>query len=203
MIRINLLKPETKEFREEIQPKTEEGKKFDLAKGLVIVSLLLVGVLFINQKRAIKRENVMLERARQEKEKLLYVFSKLEELEKQKALYEKKISLIRKLKSFQDTPVRVMDGLREEIPSSVWLTQCTFDSNTVHIKGRAFSNSAIADYILNLEINPYFDEVNLIATIQKRISNIDIHEFSLTALYAFSHVTGSGEEAAGSISTEK
>ncbi|MFQ6069346.1 MAG: PilN domain-containing protein [Candidatus Aminicenantales bacterium] len=201
MIRINLLKPEKKDLREEIQPKPEKERKFDLAKALIIISLFLVGVLFISQRSAIRKESVMLEKARKEKEKLLYVFSKLEELEKQKALYERKINLIRELKSFQDTPVRVMDGLSEEIPPSVWLTQCTFDNNVVHIKGRAFSNSAIADYISNLEINPYFDDVNLIASIQRRIKNIDIHEFSLTAHYTFSQETGS-QEAGGNITGE-
>lgn len=188
MIRINLLKPEGKDFKQGVYPVSEEAKdkkKTEYSMFAIILSVFLCTALFFTQKNSSKKESALLQNAQDQKQRLLYVFSKLEELEQQKALYEKKINLIRQLKSKQGSSVRVMDGLSENIPSAVWLTQSSFDKSSVQIKGLAFSNSSIADYLSYLEINPYFDEVNLIASIQKRIRNNDVHEFSMTANYTF------------------
>lgn len=199
MIRVNLLKPEKKEFKEGFQTNTEkakEKKKPDYSKAAVIFAVILIAGLSYTQRHILKKEQGLLQKTQEEKQKLLYVFSKLEELERQKSLYEKKINLIEQLKSEQGAPVRVMDGLSEEIPSWVWLTQSIFDNNTIQIKGKALSNSSIADYISNMEINPYFDEVNLIASVQNDVKNTEIHEFSLTARYTLNQETHSQKDNA-------
>jgi len=190
MIRINLLKPGKKELKDVKLPKEaaalpkekfKEKKKTDPAKLIVLVSFVLVAFLFLTQRNAINKEKRLLENATEEKNKLIYVFSKLEQLEEQKALYEKKITLIRQLKSRQEVPVRIIDELSKNLPDWVWLTQATYEKQRVRLKGKALSNNLIADYISNLEESPYFSAVNLIASVQKRIKNDIIQEFSLTA----------------------
>lgn len=198
MIRINLLKPEKKDLKDEIHSpagKAQEKKKPDLTKLIIFFFVILIAALFFIQKNALKKEKRLFLDVQAEKEKLQHVFSKLEELERQKALYEKKIDLIKKLKSEQETPVKIMDGLTDNIPSSVWLTQSSYENHFVQIKGKAFSNNSIADYIFQLENDPCFDEVNLIASIQKKIKNNQIHEFSLTAKYVLNSNLESQEES--------
>lgn len=197
MIRINLLKPEKKDLKAEIVPAAEEfreKKKPDLTKFIILFFVVLIATLFFTQRKSLNREKGFFQDAQREKEKLQYVFSKLEELERLKALYEKKINLIRHLKSEQKTPVIIMDGLSKNIPPWVWLTQSSYGDNSIQIKGRALSNNSIADYISYLEKDLCFEDVNLIATIQKNIKNNKIHEFSLTARYALIPKTESQEE---------
>lgn len=184
MIRINLLKPEKKEIKEEPglpPPEYKEKKKLPVGNLVIILLILFIGILFFFQRSAINREKNLLEKAQQEKNKLQFVLTKLEKLENQKDILEKKINLIQKLRSRQDNAVIIMDILSKKIPEWVWLTETNFQPFRVEIKGKALSNNLIADYITNLEENSYFKNVNLISSTQRRVQNNKYVEFSLTA----------------------
>jgi len=184
MIRINLLKPEKRELFKAAPLPTEEvkeKKKIEPTKLVILLFIVIIGALFLTQKSALNKEKNLLRNAQEEQNRLKHVSSKLKELEQQKLLYERKINLISELKANQELPVRIMDDLSRRLPDWVWLTEATYDKQNIQIKGKAFSNSLIADYIYNLENSPYFSDVNLVASIQKRIKNDQIMEFSMTA----------------------
>ncbi len=198
MIRINLLKPEAKEIKEGPPlpgPEIKVRKAFPLT---TLVVLLIIGVLaaaFVLQKRMISQERNGLEAAQAEKSKLQYVTAKLEELEKQKALFERKINLISDLKAQQDTAVKIMDELSRRLPEWVWLTEVSFQGQLVQMRGNALSNNLIADYIFNLQNCPHFVDVNLIASTQKTIRNTQFLEFSLTLNYLLPQAAQPQEKA--------
>jgi Tfp pilus assembly protein PilN len=184
MIRINLLKPETKEVREtpaEGMPEFKTKKRPRVGNLIFLLLLIALAGFYFYQKKARDEEQQLLSQAREEKSKLQYVIAKLDELQKQKASVDKKINLIRELKSQQDLAVRIMDELSKKLPEWVWLNEVSFDSKNVQIRGNALSNNLIADFIANLESDPYFESVNLIASTQKTSKNDQYLEFSLTA----------------------
>lgn len=184
MIRINLLKPERKEFREvptAPTPEFKEKRRQPWAALLLIVALIAAAVLFFYQRNALTREQNLLRAAKEEKKSLQYVVVKLEELEKQKNLFQRKIKVITQLQARQENAVIIMDELSRHLPNWVWLTELTFISPGIQIKGRAVSNNLIADYIYNLEKSQYFNEVNLISSTQRRAGNNQYLDFSLTA----------------------
>jgi Tfp pilus assembly protein PilN len=184
MIRINLLKPERKDIREVPMaptPEFKEKKRQPWAALLLIVALIAVAVLFFYQRNALTREQNLLSAAKEEKKSLQYVVVKLEELEKQKTLFQRKIRVITQLQSRQENAVIIMDELSKNLPNWVWLTELSFISQGVQIKGRAVSNNLIADYIYNLEKSQYFNDVSLISSTQKRVRNNQYLDFSLTA----------------------
>ncbi|MDH7511959.1 MAG: PilN domain-containing protein [Clostridiales bacterium] len=199
MIRINLLKPEAKEIKEGPPlpgPEVREKKAFPFT---TLVVLLIIGVLaaaFVLQKRMISQERNGLEAAQAEKSKLQYVTAKLEELEKQKALFERKINLISELKAQQDTAVKIMDELSRRLPEWVWLTEVSFQGQLIQMRGNALSNNLIADYIFNLQNCPHFANVNLISSTQKSSRNTQFLEFSLTLNYLFPQAAQPQEKAA-------
>ncbi len=199
MIRINLLKPEAKEIREGPPlpgPEVRAKKAFPLT---TLVILLIIGVLaaaFFLQKRMISQERNSLEAARAEKTKLQYVTAKLEELEKQKALFERKINLISELKVQQDTAVRIMDELSRRLPEWVWLTELSFQGQLIELRGNALSNNLIADYIFNLQNCPHFANINLVASTQETSRNTQFLEFSLTLNYLLPQAAQPQEQAA-------
>lgn len=197
MIKVNLLRPSKKEIKEpgplpdeEIKvTKVKERKPLNLTKLIVPFAVLLVVILFYTQRTAVNREKSLLNDAREQKKKLEYVFTLLQERELKKALYEKKINLIRQLKLRQGVPVVVMDELSKQLPDWVWLTEVSFNNQRVQLKGKALSNNLIADYIYNLENSPSFNNVNLVASTQKRIRNDQILEFSMNAAFVLPQQT--------------
>ena len=184
MIRINLLKPERKDTREAPiapTPEFKEKKKQPWAALLLIVALIAVAVLFFYQRNALTREQNLLSAAKEEKKSLQHVVVKLEELEKQRNLFQRKIRVITQLQSRQENAVIIMDEISRNLPNWVWLTDLSFTEQGVRIKGRAVSNNLIADYIYNLEKSSFFYDVSLISSTQRRVRNNQYLDFSLTA----------------------
>jgi type IV pilus assembly protein PilN len=202
MIRINLLKPERKEFRETPVtpiPEFREKRRQPYAALIVLLALVAIAALFFYQRDALSKENNLLRDAQAEKKNLQDVVVKLEELEKQRNLFERKIRVITQLQSRQENAVIIMDELSKHLPSWIWLTELSFSTQQLQLKGRAVSNNLIADYIFNLEESPYFRNVNLISSQQRRVRNNQYLEFVLTAIFVGPSLTSpaSGEPTEG------
>jgi Tfp pilus assembly protein PilN len=181
MIRINLLKPEAKELPVEEVKREIKPPKMSLIYLLVVFA---AAALFFYQRSSLNKENNLLEAAQIEKNKLSDVLGKLEEAQKLKSLFERKINLINQLKPQQQLAVRIMDELSKHIPYYVWLSEATYDKQTVHLKGKALSNNLIADYIYSLETSPYFFNVNLLSSTQRTTRDNQYLEFAINASYA-------------------
>ncbi len=193
MIRINLLKPEAKELPVEEVKREIKPPKMSLIYLLVVFA---AAALFFYQRSALNKENNLLEAAQIEKNKLSDVLSKLEEAQKLKSLFERKINLINQLKPQQQLAVRIMDELSKHIPYYVWLSEATYDKQTVHLKGKALSNNLIADYIYSLETSPYFFNVNLLSSTQRTTRDNQYLEFAINARYVLQQESepSSGED---------
>jgi Tfp pilus assembly protein PilN len=189
MIRINLLKPETKEFKETAAA-PEGMPEFKLKKapnvGNLVFLLLVIGLgaFYFLQRKAFDRENELLSIAQEEKSQLQYVIAKLDEVKRQKENLERKINLINDLISQQDLPVRILDDLSRRLPEWVWLTEVNYNPKGIQIKGNALSNNLIADYIGALEDSPNLMNVNIISSVQRRARQRgdEYLEFSLNAV---------------------
>ena len=186
MIRINLLKPESKEFREGPAapgPEIRAKKAFPLTSIFILLLIAVLAAAFFLQKGMISRERDRLQTAQAEKKKLEYVIAKLAELENQKAVFERKISLINQLRAQKDSAVVILDELSKNLPDWVWLTEVSFQGQLIQIKGNALSNNLIADFIYNLENSAHFATVNLISSTQRTGRSAQFLEFSLTLNY--------------------
>ena len=185
MIRINLLKPETKDIREQVTaPGVTEDKagKGPNIGNLVFLALVIgLGAFYFFQRKAFDRENALLTTARAEKAKLQYVEAKLEEQRLARESLDRKITLIESLNAQRDTAPRLMDEFSRRLPDWVWLTEIVYDAKGIGIKGRALSNNLVADYISNLESSPQIMNVNLVASTQKTLQGDQYLEFSLRA----------------------
>jgi type IV pilus assembly protein PilN len=186
MIRINLLKPESKEFKEGPAlpgPEVKAKTAFPVTGVVAALIILVLAAAFFWQKAMIGKEQRLLTAAQAEKQKLQYVTAKLEELSQQKALFERKIALITQLRAQQETAVRIMDAVSRRLPDWVWLTDLNFDGQLVDVRGNALSNNLIADFIFNLRTYENFAGVNLISSAQKTVAGTQYMEFALTVNY--------------------
>jgi Tfp pilus assembly protein PilN len=185
MIRINLLKPETKDIREPIvAPGAVEEKvpKGPNLGNLIILALIIgLGAFYFFQQKAKDRETALLAAARVEKAKLQYVEAKLEEQRKARESLDQKITLIENLNAQRDLAPRLMDEFSRRLPEWVWLNEIVYDAKGISIKGRALSNNLVADYISNLEASPQIMSVNLVSSTQKTYQGDQYLEFALRA----------------------
>jgi len=186
MIRINLLKPESKDISKE--PMAAPGAAEETTKkgpnlgNLIFLALVIgLGAFYFFQQKAFKRENALLATARQEKSQLQYVEAKLEEQRKARESLDRKITLIENLNAQRDMAPRLMDELSRRLPDWVWLTEVVYDAKGIQIKGRALSNNLIADYISGLEASPQIMNVNLVSSTQKTVQKDQYLEFTLRA----------------------
>lgn len=186
MIRINLLKPESKDIREPaVTPGiTEEAPSKGPSLGNLIFLVLVIGLgaFYFFQQKAFKRENALLATARQEKSQLQYVEAKLEEQRQARESLDRKITLIESLNAQRDLAPRLMDELSRRLPEWVWLNEVIYDSKGIQIKGRALSNNLVADYISSLESSPQVMNVNLVSSTQRTTQGDQYLEFSLRAV---------------------
>lgn len=198
MIRINLLKPESKEFKEGpavSRPEFRPKKPFPFTSVFVLLLIAVLAAGFFYQKQKINAEQERLQTAQAEKKKLEYVIAKLDELEKQKAVYMRKIGLIQQLRAQQDSAVTIMDELSKKLPDWVWLTDLSSQGQMIQIKGNALSNNLIADYISNLESSPHLTNVNLLSSTQRSGRSAQFLEFSLTLNYVLPEAAQSPQES--------
>jgi Tfp pilus assembly protein PilN len=188
MIRINLLKPETKDIRDTVAAPGAAAAEEAVKKGANIGSLIFfalviaLGAFYFFQKKAFDRETGLLTVARQEKSQLQYVEAKLDEQRKARESLDKKITLIESLNAQRDLAPRLMDEMSRRLPDWVWLTEIIYDDKGIQIKGRALSNNLIADYISSLESSAQIMNVNLVSSTQRTVQGDQYLEFSLRAM---------------------
>ena len=186
MIRINLLKPETKDLSQQVQAPgiTEEGpKKGPNIGNLIFLALVIgLGAFYFFQQKAFRRENALLATARQEKAQLAYVEAALQKQQAARENLDRKITLIESLNAQRDMAPRLMDELSRRLPDWVWLNEIVFDAKGLQIKGRALSNNLVADYIAGLESSPQIMNVNLVSSTQKTAQGDQYLDFTLRAV---------------------
>jgi len=185
MIRVNLLKIEKKEL--EAKPPTsfeseaKAGKKAPKGNLVIVLAIILLAVLAFLQDKDLKAERALLGAALDEKKTLEPVLAKLDQVELQKSMLEKKINLINQLKAQQGDAVKIMTELSTSLPDWVWLTEASLGRQSLQIKGRALSNILISDYMRNLENSGLFGAVSLLGSAQKTQGNSQFFEFALSA----------------------
>lgn len=185
MIRINLLKPETKDKEPVVAPGASEDvvkKSPNLGSLIFLVLVIGLGAMYFFQQKAFTRENALLATARAEKVKLQDVEKKLEAQRIARELLDKKINLIETLNAQRDMAPRLMDELSRRLPDWVWLSEIVFDDKGIQIKGRALSNNLIADYVGNLEASAQIMNVGIVSTTQKTTQGDQYLDFILRAM---------------------
>jgi Tfp pilus assembly protein PilN len=185
MIRINLLKPERKDvFPSATAAPIKEARPERPSSTpplILLLTVVTIAALAFTQRNSLSRERILLDSANAEKRKLQSVLVKLDQLEKQREMRQKKVQLITVLRGQQDTAVKIIDALSRNLPEWVWLTEATFDGAAVKLKGKATNNTLIAEYVAALEKSDILNSVTPTDITQKTASNQQYLEFTLTA----------------------
>ena len=120
---------------------------------LVLLAVAALWVMWGGEKRSLDSK---IEEARAEVARLQQVNDLAKRLEQKKALLERKIGVIEKLKEGQQLPVVMMDQISQNLVDLVWFDSLRQTGQRISLQGKAQTDYAIASFIRNLERSCYF-----------------------------------------------
>lgn len=175
MIRINLLHVKRKKKPQPLPP--------FMIYALIIfgVTILILGIFTFNlagEVSALKSDKS----AKGKKLSELRVKLKdVENYEKDNEVYKQKTKIIEQLKKKQNAPLRLLDEISARLPKGVWLTGLIDKAGAINIKGYAFSNSELVEYVQNLKGSKYLTAVTLLESRKTKLGDVpSIYKFQLT-----------------------
>lgn len=102
-------------------------------------------------------------------------------IKKELDILNKKIDVIINLESNRKEPVRLLDAMTEMvIEKRMWFTRFEAKGEIISIKGIAFDNKTVADFMTRLEGSKLFSSVNLTTLKQQKIQGkINLKSFQI------------------------
>jgi type IV pilus assembly protein PilN len=166
MIKINLL------------PFRVARKKENIRKQISIFLLfvLLTGVALIWYTQSINKQIVSI---KEKTKQINYQVAKYKEkvdrvvqIQRDLKILKEKLLIISSLKKQKKKQLMLFDGMTDlVIPTRMWLESFKTDKNSVTIKGIAFDNPTIADFMEKLEKSSLFSTVDLKTAQMKKFKN--------------------------------
>lgn len=159
MIKINLLGHEpTKPKRRKGMPELTIGGSENVTFALAVVgTLVILAAAWWYQSGRLSRLQARMAQIEAERAALAETAAQVNEVEDRTALINQKLNVIIDLKRSQTGPLMLLDQLSRGLPDSLWLSQVDAQQGSLAITGSALSNVAIADFVQNLRLSPFFD----------------------------------------------
>lgn len=180
MIKINLLP-----FRAARQ---KENIRRQVSIFFLLVLLSFAGLYFVTININKKINDINEKNTSIKKEIALYKAKsdKVEKIKKDLATLEDKLKIVARLQEERKKPVELLDGMTQFIiPERMWLTSMKATDTGVSVKGIAYDNPTIADFMKKLENSSIFQNINLNNSKIKKIrEGINLKEFDLVCIPA-------------------
>ena len=187
MIRINLLAAERERTKKKAVTFGTAGQKMAIGCSMI----LLLAVLFIGWRYwALARESNQLDAeiaaAQQETTRLHSVIQQVQQFEQRKAQLQQRVALIETLRKGQTGPVHMLDQISRALPTMLWLTELKQTNDDVQIDGKCTNQTAVAEFISNLEASGYFKKsIEIISTATETAAQVpgELIKFTLKATF--------------------
>lgn len=158
MIRINLLPVRATRKKE-----TAKRQALLAAIGLAVLVAIVaaVQISYMTRISSLESTNAQLKK---DIEDLKKIIGQVDETKAKKADLEKKLGIIKVLKSNKTGPVHMLDEINKAIPERIWLTGVTQKGGTVNMTGQATSLENVGDFMAALDKSRYFHNTILVST---------------------------------------
>lgn len=191
MIRINLLAVE----RERTKRRPLSGiqatqQRITLAGSLILVLTGLgLGWWYWSLDKQATRIEQDIATGQREAERLRALIAQVKQFETRKAQLEERLALIEELRRGQAGPVRLIDEISRSLPDLLWLTEIKQTGQDLTISGRCTAQTALSDFVGNLELGGYFNKpIEIIESqvdqAQRGAGGVEVIRFSVKATIA-------------------
>lgn len=124
--------------------------------GILALALGWVGFKYVKLTGDINRLTTKKSALELEKKRLEPILQEKADLEKKREALDRKITVIRQLKTLQQVPVRLLDELSRNLPEYVWLQGVSEVNQTITISGYALNANKVADFVETLNRSGLF-----------------------------------------------
>jgi len=178
MIKINLVP-----YKEEMKKVQAIRQMVIIAASVILLVLVLVSV-HVFMTLSVGSLEAKVKSASNELERLKAITGNLDKFKEDKALVEKKLSIIKNLEGNRKISVHLLQALSEQVPEGqIWLTLFLKNDMSITIEGMAKDNDAIALFMSRLEASPYFESVDLVTSQQEVYADkVELKKFRLTCM---------------------
>ncbi|MBF0171092.1 MAG: PilN domain-containing protein [Nitrospinae bacterium] len=174
MIRINLLADRHAKDRLLIQQQVVLG-------SMLIVGALVLGLLWYQALSAqIDQARSDIQMAEQELSKQDAIRAEVRRMEEEKDRLENIKKAIADLTAIKAGPTLALDNVNVLLPKEMWLTAVNDTSGSMTLSGFSFSNTAVAQFMKNLEESPEFTTVALKEITQATVGQETLQQFTVT-----------------------
>ena len=176
MIRINLLPFRVARKKENIR---RQISIFLLLIALTGAGLFYLTLLVNQQIQTVKDETAAV---KQQIAKYKAKAIRVQKIKKDLKILQQKLAVVRSLKSQRNKQVILFDTMTDlVVPDRMWLSDLKTTAQTVSVKGIAFDNPTIAEFMKNLEKSVLFSKVDLkTAKTKKFKGDVLLKEFELS-----------------------
>jgi type IV pilus assembly protein PilN len=187
MIKINLLGVERQKVKKKFV--VPVGQKLTIGCSLIlIVAALLVGWRYWSLTTQSAKLDADIASAQGETVRLHSIIVQVQQYEQQKAQLQQRVALIEQLRREQTGPVHMLDEISRALPPMVWLTDLkqTASGDEVQIDGKCMNETAVSDFVANLEASGYFKKsVDIASTTTEKTPEPpgELVKFSLRAIF--------------------
>lgn len=103
-------------------------------------------------------------------------------IEKELVILDQKLNAITALESMRKEPVILLEAMtRLIVPEQMWITSLQTSNTSVTLKGVAFDNKTVADFMTNLEKSPIFQNIDLQTLQMQEIQDVKVKTFEILA----------------------
>ncbi|MCL6584489.1 MAG: PilN domain-containing protein [bacterium] len=164
MIRINLL-PKRKKKSLSI------GK--ELTSGVIFLLLLFGAVALWYHQLNFKIENLQrqISETKRQIETSNIQIDKIKKLKEEKKEVERKLNIIKELKSRQKGPAPLLNQLSLIIPDEIWLSSLSSKGSQLSLEGMSLTANNVADFMKSLENTGLLRQIELDKTEQRAIAD--------------------------------
>ena len=195
MIRINLLAVERERTKRRPTFTIQASQqKTTLACGLLIVLTALgLGWWYWSLDRQAARIEEDIRTSQQEAARLRTIIQQVTQYETRKAQLQLRVTLIEDLRKGQSGPVHLIDEISRSLPDMLWLTEIKQAGTDLTISGRCTTQTALSDFVGNLELGGYFKKP--VEIIESQVESgsgkgqVDVIRFSVKASLAAAPTT--------------
>lgn len=208
MIKINLLGVERQKIKNKKKIGLPAGHQLTIGCSLILIlAALAVGWRYWSLATQSAKLDADIASAQGETARLHSIIIQVQQFEQQKAQLQQRVALIEQLRREQTGPVHMLDEISRALPPMVWLTDLkqTASGDEVQIDGKCLNETAVSDFVANLEASGYFKKsIDIASTTTETMPQPpgELVKFSLRAIFQ-QPVTAAkpGAPAAGTPST--
>ena len=177
MVKINLLP------KKEIRKKPKSSTNGELWIGLFTIIAVLAVIYLTQANQAGKRKSTQAKITTTEKKinDLKDVEDKVNEFKKKNEELESRIQVIAELEQKRSGPLFVLDSLSTSIPERAWIKEFQSKGQKATIKGIAWNEFTVADFLESLESSNFFQNVQVKSIQKEEYNNLALRDFEITS----------------------